>query len=66
MGLGTAFDAPDPEALATIGRPRPGIRARVVDDDDVPLPDGEVGELQLHSRPSWPATGTIPGPPRRR
>jgi acyl-CoA synthetase (AMP-forming)/AMP-acid ligase II len=49
VGLGTAFDAPDDEALHTIGRPRPGVEARVAGDDDSPLPAGEVGELQVRS-----------------
>ena len=49
VGLGTEFGAPDAEALHTIGRPRAGIEARVAGDDDVPLSDGEVGELQLRS-----------------
>jgi acyl-CoA synthetase (AMP-forming)/AMP-acid ligase II len=49
VGLGTAFDAPDGEALSTSGRPRTGIEARVTDADDAPLPAGEVGELQLRS-----------------
>lgn len=49
VGLGTAFDAPDEEALHTIGRPRPGVEVRVVDERDRPVPDDEVGELQLRS-----------------
>lgn len=49
VGLGTAFDAPDEEALHTVGRPRPGVQVRITDDSDVPLADGEVGELQLRS-----------------
>jgi acyl-CoA synthetase (AMP-forming)/AMP-acid ligase II len=44
VGLGTAFGAPDEEALHTIGRPRPGVEARVADPDDA-----GVGELQLRS-----------------
>jgi acyl-CoA synthetase (AMP-forming)/AMP-acid ligase II len=49
VGLGTAFDAPDAEALHTIGRPRPGVEARVTGEGDLALPAGEVGELQLRS-----------------
>ncbi len=44
VGLGTAFDADDDEALHTIGSPRPGVEARVA----APGPDG-IGELQLRS-----------------
>jgi acyl-CoA synthetase (AMP-forming)/AMP-acid ligase II len=49
IGTGTAFDADDEEALYTVGRPRPGVEVRIVDDDGRPLPDGEVGELCLRS-----------------
>jgi acyl-CoA synthetase (AMP-forming)/AMP-acid ligase II len=31
----TAFDAPDEEALYTVGRPRPGIEVRIGDDGEV-------------------------------
>jgi acyl-CoA synthetase (AMP-forming)/AMP-acid ligase II len=48
VGLGTAFDAPDEEALHTVGRPRPGVEVRIAEGDE-PVPDGEVGELQLRS-----------------
>lgn len=49
VGLGTAFDAGDDEALHTVGRPRPGVQVRIADETDQPVPDGEVGELQLRS-----------------
>jgi acyl-CoA synthetase (AMP-forming)/AMP-acid ligase II len=49
VGLGTAFGAPDGEALHTVGRPRPGVEVRVADEDDRPAPLGETGELQLRS-----------------
>ena len=49
VGLGTAFGAPDSEALHTVGRPRPGVEVRIADDDDRPVAVGEVGELQLRS-----------------
>lgn len=45
-GLGTAFDADDDEALASIGRPRPGVEARIVEpgtSTDVTI--GDIGEL---------------------
>ena len=35
VGTGTAFDAPDEEALYTVGRPRPGIDVRVAGDGEV-------------------------------
>jgi acyl-CoA synthetase (AMP-forming)/AMP-acid ligase II len=40
VGTATAFDAPDDEALYTVGRPRPGVEIRI---DDV------TGELLLRS-----------------
>lgn len=49
VGLGTAFDAPDHEALHTVGRPRPGVEVRIADEGDSELPRNEVGELQLRS-----------------
>ncbi len=49
VGLGTAFDAPDQEALHTVGRPRPGVEVRIADEQDDELPRNEVGELQLRS-----------------
>jgi acyl-CoA synthetase (AMP-forming)/AMP-acid ligase II len=49
VGIATAFDAPDDEALHTVGRPRPGVEVRIADDEDRPLVDGSVGELQLRS-----------------
>jgi acyl-CoA synthetase (AMP-forming)/AMP-acid ligase II len=30
---------------ASVGRPTPGVRVRIVDENDQPLPDGEVGEI---------------------
>jgi acyl-CoA synthetase (AMP-forming)/AMP-acid ligase II len=33
LGTMTAFDAPDDEALHTVGRPRPGTDLRIVDDE---------------------------------
>ncbi len=49
VGTGTAFDAPDAEALHTVGRTRGGIEVAVHDEDGRPLPDGEVGEVWVRS-----------------
>ncbi len=50
IGTGTAPDAPDEEALHTVGRPRPGIGVQARDVDGNVLPPGEIGELWLRSR----------------
>lgn len=42
-----------PEPLGTCGRPRPGIEARVVDENDLELPDGKAGELILRADVPW-------------
>lgn len=49
IGLGTALDAADDEALHTIGRPRPGVEAEVRAPSGAPAPTGEIGELWLRS-----------------
>jgi acyl-CoA synthetase (AMP-forming)/AMP-acid ligase II len=49
VGLATALDAPDEEALYTVGRPRPGIDAKIADPTGRELPVGEVGEVWLRS-----------------
>jgi long-chain acyl-CoA synthetase len=35
----------DPVKIGSVGRPLPGVEVRVVDENDQPLPPGEVGEL---------------------
>jgi acyl-CoA synthetase (AMP-forming)/AMP-acid ligase II len=52
VGTGTAPDAPDHEALHTVGRPRPGIGIQVRGADDLPLPHGEVGAVWIRSEAS--------------
>lgn len=49
VGLATSWDAPDDEALWTIGRPRPGVEARIVDSDGADVAPGRAGELVLRS-----------------
>jgi acyl-CoA synthetase (AMP-forming)/AMP-acid ligase II len=49
VGLATAPDAPDDEALHTVGRPRTGVEVRIVDPGGEECPDDEVGELWLRS-----------------
>ncbi|HET8929293.1 MAG TPA: fatty acid--CoA ligase family protein, partial [Acidimicrobiales bacterium] len=49
VGTGTAFDAPDAEAFHTVGRPRPGMRLAIRDDDGRDVPAGTIGEVCLRS-----------------
>lgn len=36
-----------PDKLDSVGRPCPGVNIRIVDDNDVPLMQGELGEVQV-------------------
>jgi acyl-CoA synthetase (AMP-forming)/AMP-acid ligase II len=49
IGLGTALDADDEEALHTIGRPRPGVEASLRDGAGAPVAAGDIGELWIRS-----------------
>jgi acyl-CoA synthetase (AMP-forming)/AMP-acid ligase II len=49
VGTGTAFDAPDSEALYTVGRSRPPVELSIRDGDGHRVADGEVGEVCLRS-----------------
>jgi crotonobetaine/carnitine-CoA ligase len=44
---------PNPRVRGLCGRPRPGVEARVVDENDLPLEDGQVGELVIRSAEPW-------------
>jgi crotonobetaine/carnitine-CoA ligase len=43
----------NPSPLATCGRPRPGVDARVVDENDCEVAPGSVGELILRTDRPW-------------
>ncbi|MFO1081462.1 MAG: AMP-binding protein [Reyranellaceae bacterium] len=43
----------NPAPLATCGRPRPGVEARVVDEHDCEVAPGEVGELIVRTDRPW-------------
>jgi crotonobetaine/carnitine-CoA ligase len=43
----------NPSPLATCGRPRPGIDARVVDENDCEVAPGSVGELIVRTDRPW-------------
>ena len=49
IGTGTAPDAPEHEALHTVGRPRPGIDVEIRGDDGRRVGLGEVGLVWLRS-----------------
>lgn len=49
VGTGTAFDAPDAEALNTVGRPRPGMDLEIRDDNDCLVAVGDIGEVCIRS-----------------
>jgi crotonobetaine/carnitine-CoA ligase len=46
----------NPPVLGTCGRARPGVEARVVDENDMERPCGEVGELILRTSRPWEIT----------
>lgn len=43
----------NPSPLATCGRPRPGVDARVVDENDCEVAQGSVGELIVRTDRPW-------------
>ena len=49
IGLGTAFDDPDEDAVVSVGRPHPAIELAVLDDDDRPVAPGDIGQVCLRS-----------------
>jgi acyl-CoA synthetase (AMP-forming)/AMP-acid ligase II len=49
IGLGTAFDDPEEDAVVSVGRPHPAVELRLLDDGDRPVAAGEVGAVCLRS-----------------
>ncbi|MDH3581639.1 MAG: AMP-binding protein [Hyphomicrobiales bacterium] len=47
------MSGPNPDALGTCGKPRPGIEVRVVDEHDKIVPPGDVGELIIRTDRPW-------------
>jgi len=45
----TGLDDPWERAATTVGRPVPGARVRIVDDDRRPLPPGQCGEIAVQT-----------------
>jgi crotonobetaine/carnitine-CoA ligase len=58
-GLGAIFTLDDPPSkLGSAGRPRKGMKIGIVDENDMPVPPGEVGEIVMRSEYPW---NTSPG-----
>jgi acyl-CoA synthetase (AMP-forming)/AMP-acid ligase II len=49
IGLGTAVDDPEEDAVVSVGRPHPSVELRLLDEDDRTVPAGEVGVVCLRS-----------------
>lgn len=49
IGCGTRFDDPPEDAEESVGRAQAGVTLSVLDDDDEPVPTGEVGHVCLRS-----------------
>lgn len=49
IGLGTAFDDPEEDAVVSVGRPHAAVELRLLDGDDREVPSGEVGAVCLRS-----------------
>jgi acyl-CoA synthetase (AMP-forming)/AMP-acid ligase II len=49
IGLGTAFDDPEEDAVVSVGRPHPSVEVAVLDDDDRPVKRWDVGQVCLRS-----------------
>jgi acyl-CoA synthetase (AMP-forming)/AMP-acid ligase II len=49
IGLGTAFDDPEEDAVVSVGRPHASVDLAVLDEEDRPVAAGEVGRVCLRS-----------------
>ena len=49
IGLGTAVDDPEEDAVVSVGRPHPSVELRLLDESDRTVPAGEVGVVCLRS-----------------
>ena len=67
IGLGTAFDDPDEDAIVSVGRPHPSVELALLDDDDRPGRRGR-GRAGVPALPRGHvrATGATPTRPRPR
>lgn len=49
IGLGTAFDDPDEDAIVSVGRPHASVELSLRDGDGAPVTGAEIGEVCLRS-----------------
>ncbi len=49
IGLGTAFDDPEEDAVLSVGRPHAAVDLAVLDESDVAVTPGDVGRVCLRS-----------------
>ena len=49
IGIGTRLDDPAEDAIVSVGRPLNGVELALLDGDDKPVADGEVGSVCLRS-----------------
>jgi len=49
IGLGTAFDDPDEDAVVSVGRPHASVDLALLDEDNRPVAGGAVGAVCLRS-----------------
>ena len=47
------FAGPNPGVVGTCGLPASGVALRIVDEHDIPVPEGAVGELVLRMAEPW-------------
>ena len=47
------FGGPNPDQPGVCGRPQPGYEVRLVDEHDIEVPEGQVGELIVRNAMPW-------------
>jgi len=57
------MSGPNPAKPGTCGRPRAGVTLRLVDANDLPVPDGTPGELAIRTAAPWTMTHGYDGRP---
>ena len=63
IGLGTAFDADEEDAVVSVGRPHASVDLAVLDEDDKPVEDhARSARCACAPTRSCPATGATPKP----